>query len=78
MESDEWLFTLRFIIFLVQCSSPLSSDQKSFRIIIIFIIRLEGLIMEEGSSSKFKKICVFCGSHSGHREVFSVAATQFG
>ncbi|MFS7943757.1 putative LOG family protein [Helianthus anomalus] len=34
--------------------------------------------MEEGSSSKFKKICVFCGSHSGHREVFSVAATQLG
>ncbi|KAM0009977.1 hypothetical protein Hdeb2414_s0082g00780491 [Helianthus debilis subsp. tardiflorus] len=34
--------------------------------------------MEEGSSSKFKTICVFCGSHSGHREVFSVAATQLG
>ncbi|KAI3713795.1 hypothetical protein L1987_72381 [Smallanthus sonchifolius] len=34
--------------------------------------------MEEGSSSKFKRICVFCGSHPGHREVFSVAATQLG
>ncbi|KAM0059309.1 putative LOG family protein [Helianthus debilis subsp. tardiflorus] len=34
--------------------------------------------MEEGSSSKFKKICVFCGSNPGHREVFSVAATQLG
>ncbi|KAJ0875393.1 hypothetical protein HanPSC8_Chr11g0475881 [Helianthus annuus] len=39
MDLDEWLFTLRFIIFLVQFSSPLSSDQKSFWIIIIFIIR---------------------------------------
>ncbi|KAI7735469.1 hypothetical protein M8C21_017827 [Ambrosia artemisiifolia] len=34
--------------------------------------------MEDGSISKFKKICVFCGSHSGHREVFSVAATELG
>ncbi|KAI3812517.1 hypothetical protein L1987_17227 [Smallanthus sonchifolius] len=34
--------------------------------------------MEEGSSSKFKRICVFCGSHPGHREVFSVAATELG
>lgn len=35
--------------------------------------------MEEGgSNSKFKKICVFCGSHPGHREVFSVAATELG
>ncbi|KAF5753978.1 putative LOG family protein [Helianthus annuus] len=34
--------------------------------------------MEEGSSSKFKKICVFCGSNPGHREVFSVAATELG
>ncbi|XP_076910832.1 cytokinin riboside 5'-monophosphate phosphoribohydrolase LOG8-like [Bidens hawaiensis] len=34
--------------------------------------------MEGGSSSKFKKICVFCGSHPGHRQVFSVAATELG
>ncbi|MFS8030551.1 putative LOG family protein [Helianthus anomalus] len=34
--------------------------------------------MEEGSCSKFKKICVFCGSNPGHREVFSVAATELG
>lgn len=34
--------------------------------------------MERGSSSKFKRLCVFCGSHPGHREVFSVAATELG
>ncbi|KAI3698432.1 hypothetical protein L2E82_41974 [Cichorium intybus] len=34
--------------------------------------------MERGSSSKFKRVCVFCGSHPGHREVFSVAATELG
>ncbi|KAI7757583.1 hypothetical protein M8C21_016474, partial [Ambrosia artemisiifolia] len=35
--------------------------------------------MEGGySSSKFKKICVFCGSNPGHRDVFSVAATELG
>ncbi|XP_076903311.1 cytokinin riboside 5'-monophosphate phosphoribohydrolase LOG8-like isoform X2 [Bidens hawaiensis] len=34
--------------------------------------------MEGGSSSKFKKICVFCGSQPGHRQVFSVAATELG
>ncbi|KAI7757625.1 hypothetical protein M8C21_016516, partial [Ambrosia artemisiifolia] len=35
--------------------------------------------MEVGySSSKFKKICVFCGSNPGHRDVFSVAATELG
>ncbi|KAL8201277.1 hypothetical protein R6Q57_012616 [Mikania cordata] len=34
--------------------------------------------MEGGSRSKFKKICVFCGSNPGHREVFSTAATELG
>ncbi|KAL4570260.1 hypothetical protein LXL04_025912 [Taraxacum kok-saghyz] len=34
--------------------------------------------MERVSSSKFKRICVFCGSHPGHRQVFSVAATELG
>lgn len=36
--------------------------------------------MEGGgsSSSKFKKLCVFCGSNPGHREVFKVAAIQLG
>ncbi|XP_024994468.1 cytokinin riboside 5'-monophosphate phosphoribohydrolase LOG8 [Cynara cardunculus var. scolymus] len=34
--------------------------------------------MEGGSSSKFKRVCVFCGSHPGRREVFSVAATELG
>lgn len=34
--------------------------------------------MEGGSSSKFKRVCVFCGSHPGNREVFRVAATELG
>ncbi|OIV97691.1 hypothetical protein TanjilG_12448 [Lupinus angustifolius] len=36
--------------------------------------------MEEESprSSNFKRICVFCGSNSGNREVFSDAAIQLG
>ncbi|KAK6912830.1 LOG family [Dillenia turbinata] len=34
----------------------------------------------EGSSrsSKFKRVCVFCGSNSGHRKVFSDAAIDLG
>ncbi|XP_071705098.1 cytokinin riboside 5'-monophosphate phosphoribohydrolase LOG8-like [Rutidosis leptorrhynchoides] len=31
-----------------------------------------------GSSSKFKRVCVFCGSNPGNREVFSDAATELG
>ncbi|CAF2135768.1 BnaAnng21190D [Brassica napus] len=37
--------------------------------------------MEEDNNkqrSRFRKICVFCGSHSGHREVFSHAAIELG
>lgn len=35
--------------------------------------------MEEGCPrSKFKRVCVFCGSNSGNREVFSDAAIQLG
>lgn len=35
--------------------------------------------MEEGHPrSKFKRLCVFCGSNSGNREVFSDAAIQLG
>ncbi|PWA43972.1 lysine decarboxylase family protein [Artemisia annua] len=36
--------------------------------------------MEGGgsSSTKFNKVCVFCGSNPGHREVFKVAAIQLG
>ncbi|EFH48457.1 predicted protein [Arabidopsis lyrata subsp. lyrata] len=34
--------------------------------------------MEENQRTKFSKICVFCGSHSGHREVFSDAAIELG
>ncbi|KAK9052778.1 hypothetical protein SSX86_029408 [Deinandra increscens subsp. villosa] len=34
--------------------------------------------MDGVSSRKFNKICVFCGSHPGHRQVFSVAATELG
>lgn len=30
------------------------------------------------SNSKFKRICVFCGSNSGHRKVFSDAAVDLG
>ena len=35
--------------------------------------------MEEGyPRGKFKRVCVFCGSNSGNREVFSDAAIQLG
>ncbi|CAL1370488.1 unnamed protein product [Linum trigynum] len=35
--------------------------------------------MEEGNrGSQFKRICVFCGSNSGNRDVFSDAALQLG
>ncbi|KAG6591471.1 Cytokinin riboside 5'-monophosphate phosphoribohydrolase LOG8 [Cucurbita argyrosperma subsp. argyrosperma] len=30
------------------------------------------------SRSKFKRVCVFCGSNSGHRKVFSDAALDLG
>ncbi|XP_022865390.1 cytokinin riboside 5'-monophosphate phosphoribohydrolase LOG8-like isoform X2 [Olea europaea var. sylvestris] len=30
------------------------------------------------SDRKFKRICVFCGSHPGHRKVFSDAAIELG
>lgn len=32
----------------------------------------------ESMGSKFKKICVFCGSQPGHRKVFSDAANDLG
>ncbi|KAK9273192.1 hypothetical protein L1049_017999 [Liquidambar formosana] len=35
--------------------------------------------MEEGNTrSKFKRVCVFCGSQSGRRNVFSDAALELG
>lgn len=34
--------------------------------------------MEGKRSSKFKKLCVFCGSNPGHRKVFSEAAVELG
>lgn len=35
--------------------------------------------MEEGNPrSKFKRVCVFCGSNPGHRKVFSDAALELG
>ncbi|XP_052733114.1 cytokinin riboside 5'-monophosphate phosphoribohydrolase LOG8 isoform X3 [Vigna angularis] len=35
--------------------------------------------MEEGyPRSKFKTVCVFCGSNSGNRQIFSDAAIQLG
>ncbi|KAG6608368.1 Cytokinin riboside 5'-monophosphate phosphoribohydrolase LOG8 [Cucurbita argyrosperma subsp. argyrosperma] len=33
---------------------------------------------ESNSKSKFKRVCVFCGSNSGHRKVFSDAALDLG
>ena len=34
---------------------------------------------EEGNTkSGFKRVCVFCGSNSGNREVFSDAALELG
>ncbi|KAI6682200.1 hypothetical protein NL676_036081 [Syzygium grande] len=36
--------------------------------------------MEDGEivRSKFQRVCVFCGSNSGHRQVFSDAALELG
>ncbi|KAB2627861.1 cytokinin riboside 5'-monophosphate phosphoribohydrolase LOG8-like [Pyrus ussuriensis x Pyrus communis] len=34
--------------------------------------------MEESKSSKFRRICVFCGSNSGRRKVFSDATLELG
>ncbi|XP_016512140.1 cytokinin riboside 5'-monophosphate phosphoribohydrolase LOG8-like [Nicotiana tabacum] len=34
--------------------------------------------MESNNRSKFKRICVFCGSNPGHRKVFSDAAIDLG
>ncbi|KAF5726151.1 cytokinin riboside 5'-monophosphate phosphoribohydrolase LOG8 [Tripterygium wilfordii] len=35
--------------------------------------------MEEGNAMiKFKRVCVFCGSNSGHRQIFSDAALELG
>ncbi|XP_058190241.1 cytokinin riboside 5'-monophosphate phosphoribohydrolase LOG8 [Rhododendron vialii] len=34
--------------------------------------------MEGNTSGKFKRICVFCGSNYGHREVFRIAAAELG
>ncbi|GLT97249.1 hypothetical protein SLE2022_148220 [Rubroshorea leprosula] len=33
---------------------------------------------EEKARSKFKRVCVFCGSNPGHRKVFSDAALELG
>lgn len=33
---------------------------------------------ENDAKSKFRRICVFCGSSSGHRKVFSDAALELG
>lgn len=33
---------------------------------------------EDATMAKFKRVCVFCGSHSGNREVFSDAAYELG
>ncbi|XP_043721530.1 cytokinin riboside 5'-monophosphate phosphoribohydrolase LOG8-like [Telopea speciosissima] len=34
--------------------------------------------MEGNTQSKFKRVCVFCGSNSGNRKVFSDAALELG
>ncbi|KAH6761325.1 putative lysine decarboxylase family protein [Perilla frutescens var. frutescens] len=34
--------------------------------------------MDSNITSKFKKICVFCGSHPGNRKIFSDAAIELG
>ncbi|XP_028111244.1 cytokinin riboside 5'-monophosphate phosphoribohydrolase LOG8-like isoform X2 [Camellia sinensis] len=34
--------------------------------------------MEGNSLRKFKRVCVFCGSNSGNRQVFSDAASELG
>ncbi|KAK3012658.1 hypothetical protein RJ639_008847 [Escallonia herrerae] len=34
--------------------------------------------MEENTSGKFKRVCVFCGSHPGYRQVFSDATVDLG
>nr|DAD49034.1 TPA_asm: hypothetical protein HUJ06_018971 [Nelumbo nucifera] len=35
-------------------------------------------VMEGNTQSKFKRVCVFCGSSSGNRKVFSDAALELG
>lgn len=39
---------------------------------------VERFSMESNNRSKFKRICVFCGSNPGHRKVFSDAAIDLG
>ncbi|GAB2285997.1 Cytokinin riboside 5'-monophosphate phosphoribohydrolase log8, partial [Dionaea muscipula] len=34
--------------------------------------------MENNCEPIFKRVCVFCGSNSGHRQVFSDAAIELG
>ena len=34
--------------------------------------------MEEERRSKFKRICVFCGSSSGNKPTYQEAATELG
>jgi len=36
--------------------------------------------MDDGEviGSKFRRVCVFCGSNSGHRQVFGDAALELG
>ncbi|KAM1242510.1 hypothetical protein ACFX2G_034854 [Malus domestica] len=34
--------------------------------------------MEDSKRSKFRRICVFCGSNSGHRKVFRDTALELG
>lgn len=41
-------------------------------------IKLISVNRMESMGSKFKKICVFCGSQPGHRKVFSDAANELG
>lgn len=50
-------------------------------LVIFHIIDLDQRViieMEGNTRGKFKRICVFCGSSSGHREVFRVAAAELG
>ncbi|KAK3035492.1 hypothetical protein RJ639_033951 [Escallonia herrerae] len=34
--------------------------------------------MAENTSNNFKRVCVFCGSHPGYRQVFSDATVDLG
>ncbi|KAK8566707.1 hypothetical protein V6N13_002399 [Hibiscus sabdariffa] len=47
--------------------------------LLLSLVKLDDLrVEEEKDTSKFKRLCVFCGSSSGRRKIFSEAALELG